>query len=139
MQITRPSDCGKAPGIAIVGEFAAKWAAGEATAVAEWLTDDASWSLIGAGTHSGPEAAEQVLGGLRQLGAYTFQILRGRGVDQRPDGLVCVFLVLPVVLVPLAGEVCFDEVGVVVEDEGGVLRRGGGRRRRGRLYGQRDP
>lgn len=61
MQITRPSDCGKAPGIAIVGEFAAKWAAGEATAVAEWLTDDASWSLIGAGTHSGPEAAEQVL------------------------------------------------------------------------------
>src|SRR5690625_6471603 len=61
MQITRPSDCGKAPGIAIVGEFAAKWAAGEATAVAEWLSDDASWSLIGAGTHSGPEAAEQVL------------------------------------------------------------------------------
>src|SRR5699024_1977585 len=61
MQITRPSDCGKAPGIAIVGEFAAKWAAGEATAVAEWLTDDASWSLIGAGTHSGPEAAEQVI------------------------------------------------------------------------------
>ena len=61
MQITRPSDCGKAPGIAIVGKFAAKWAAGEATAVAEWLTDDASWSLIGAGTHSGPEAAEQVI------------------------------------------------------------------------------
>src|SRR5690625_4082037 len=61
MQITRRSDCGKAPGIAIVGEFAAKWAAGEATAVAEWLTDDASWSLIGAGTHSGPEAAEQAI------------------------------------------------------------------------------
>lgn len=61
MQITLPTDCGNAPRIAIVGEFAANWATGETAAVAEWLTDDANWSLIGAGTHSGPEAAGQVI------------------------------------------------------------------------------
>lgn len=59
MQITLPTDCGKAPRITIVGDFAVHWATGDAEAASEWLTDDASWTLVGADTHSGPEAAAQ--------------------------------------------------------------------------------
>ena len=61
MQITLLTDSGNAPRIAIVSELAANWATGEAAAIAEWLTNDESWLLIGADTHRGPEATGPVI------------------------------------------------------------------------------
>lgn len=59
MQIKLPTDCGNAPRIGIVGEFAANWAQGDTEAVSRWVTDDARWTLIGEGAHRGPEAAHK--------------------------------------------------------------------------------
>lgn len=57
MDITLPTDCGNAPRIGIVGEFAVSWATGDAEAVDDWLTDDASWTLIGEDVRTGSDAA----------------------------------------------------------------------------------
>lgn len=57
MDIVLPSGCGNAPRIDVVGDFAVNWAAGEEAAVAEWLTDDAAWTLVGGDTYSGTDAA----------------------------------------------------------------------------------
>lgn len=54
MEITLPTDCGNSPRLLIVGEFAVKWAAGDAEAVSAWLADDARWILVGAATSGDP-------------------------------------------------------------------------------------
>lgn len=59
MEITLPTDCGNAPRIGIVGDFAVNWAMGNAEAVSDALADDATWTIAG-DTHSGPEAAREV-------------------------------------------------------------------------------
>ncbi|MFE8885030.1 hypothetical protein ACFYLX_04195 [Pseudarthrobacter enclensis] len=61
MKITMPSDCGNAPRLGIVGDFAVNWAAGDAAALSLWLSDDARWTVVGAGIHSGPGAAGQAM------------------------------------------------------------------------------
>lgn len=60
MKITLPTDCGNAPRIGIVGDFAVNWATENPKAVSDILADDASWMLVGGDTHSGPEAAREV-------------------------------------------------------------------------------
>lgn len=60
MKIKLPTDCGNAPRIAIVGDFVTNWAQGATDAVAEWLMVDATWSLVGEGTHGGHDVAEKV-------------------------------------------------------------------------------
>lgn len=60
MEIKLPTDCGNAPRIGIVRDFAVHWAKSDEAAISEWLTDEAKWTLIGGGTHSGPEAAGKV-------------------------------------------------------------------------------
>lgn len=47
MQITLPTGCGNAPRIEIVAEVVARWARGDTEGLAEWLTEDASWTHIG--------------------------------------------------------------------------------------------
>lgn len=61
MQIGLPSDCGNAPRITIVGDFVASWAKADSAAVSKWLTDTATWSVIGGDTLSGPALATQAL------------------------------------------------------------------------------
>lgn len=61
MEIILPTDCGNAPRIAIVGDFVVAWASGDPAAMSPWLADDVSWSIIGAQTHHGPDAAEAVV------------------------------------------------------------------------------
>ena len=60
MEITLPADCGNAPRISIVSEFAVSWARADTQAVSSWLTDTANWTLVGEGTRCGPEAAQEV-------------------------------------------------------------------------------
>lgn len=60
MEIKLPTDCGNAPRIGIVGDFAVNWAAGDTEAVAEWLADSVTWTLVGDATHAGPAAAREV-------------------------------------------------------------------------------
>lgn len=57
MEVKLPSDCGNAPRIGIVGDFAVNWAKGNNEAVSECLADDAIWVLVGVDTHRGPGAA----------------------------------------------------------------------------------
>ncbi|WP_300345651.1 nuclear transport factor 2 family protein [Nesterenkonia sp.] len=45
--------------MAIVSDFAAQWAAGDAGALAAWLAEDAVWTLVGDQTHHGSDAAER--------------------------------------------------------------------------------
>lgn len=61
MEIKLPTDCGNAPRIGIVGDFAVNWAQGRTDSVAEWLAADASWTLVGCGTYSGPGAPPEVI------------------------------------------------------------------------------
>lgn len=58
MQIILPTDCGNAPRINIVGEFIVNWAKANTKVLSEWLTEEASWTIIGQGTHDGPQAAQ---------------------------------------------------------------------------------
>ena len=60
MEIKLPTDCGNAPRIGIVGDFALHWATGDTEAVSDRLADEASWTLIGHVTHSGPAAAHEI-------------------------------------------------------------------------------
>lgn len=60
MQIELPADCGNAPRIGIVADFAVNWAKGDAEGVSEWLADTVSWTLVGQSVHSGPESALEV-------------------------------------------------------------------------------
>lgn len=53
LEISLPADCGNAPRMVIVGDFVANWAKGNAAAVAEWLSDDISWTVVGDDTHTG--------------------------------------------------------------------------------------
>lgn len=64
MRIKLPTDCGNAPRIAILGDFITNWAQGDTDAVAEWLTDDATWSLAGEQTHSGQDLVDRVRPGV---------------------------------------------------------------------------
>jgi len=57
MDIQLPTDCGNAPRIGIVGAFVVKWAGRDIEGVSEWLADDVAWTLVGEGTHRGPESA----------------------------------------------------------------------------------
>ncbi|SLM99978.1 nuclear transport factor 2 family protein [Brevibacterium yomogidense] len=61
MEITLPTDCGNAPRIAIVSDFVVAWAAGDIDAMSPWIADDVSWTIVGAETHQGPDAAEAVV------------------------------------------------------------------------------
>lgn len=72
MKINLPADCGNAPRMIIVGEFVVNWAKGDTDAVAEWLCDDASWSLVGEGTHIGPDSSREA--GPR-IGAERLEVL----------------------------------------------------------------
>lgn len=60
VEIKLPTDCGNAPRIGIVGDFAVNWAAGDTEAVTEWLSDSVTWTLVGDATHTGPESARAV-------------------------------------------------------------------------------
>jgi hypothetical protein len=60
MEIKLPTDCGNAPRIGIVGDFAVNWAAGETESVAEWLAEDARWILVGGNAQEGTEPADAV-------------------------------------------------------------------------------
>lgn len=60
MEIDLPTDCGNAPRMVIVGDFVANWAGGDADAVAEWLSDDVSWTLVGTDTYAGPDSSRAV-------------------------------------------------------------------------------
>lgn len=60
MEVELPADCGNAPRITIVGDFAVNWAKGNTDAVSELFAVEANWTLIGAGTFTGPEAAQKV-------------------------------------------------------------------------------
>lgn len=57
MKINLPADCGNSPRMALVGEFATAWAAGEE--LTEYLADDAAWTLVGKGQYTGPEIPTQ--------------------------------------------------------------------------------
>jgi len=57
LEIQLPTDCGNAPRIGIVGDFAVQWARGDTEALAEWLADDVTWTRVGGATHSGVESA----------------------------------------------------------------------------------
>lgn len=59
MEIKLPTDCGNAPRIGIVGDFAMNWATRDTEASSEWLAEDTTWTLIGGDTYSGPEAARE--------------------------------------------------------------------------------
>lgn len=41
----------------IVGEFVVNWAKHDTEALAEWLTDDAQWTIVGKESHTGGAAA----------------------------------------------------------------------------------
>lgn len=61
MKIELPIDCGNAPRITIVGDFAVSWAKADTAAMTEWLADTAVWSVAGRDTLTGPELASQAL------------------------------------------------------------------------------
>ena len=58
MEISFPAGCGNSPRIDIVSEFVANWAKGDAAAVAEWLSEDASWVVVGGESHTGPDSSQ---------------------------------------------------------------------------------
>ncbi|GAB3051230.1 nuclear transport factor 2 family protein [Sediminivirga luteola] len=60
MEIKLPTDCGNAPRVGIVGDFAVNWARGDTAAVSERLADDAAWTVVGGETRIGPDAAQEV-------------------------------------------------------------------------------
>ena len=60
MDIKLPTDCGNAPRIGIVADFAVAWAKGDAPTVSSALAENASWTIVGGETFTGPAAAEQV-------------------------------------------------------------------------------
>ncbi|AVZ38925.1 MULTISPECIES: nuclear transport factor 2 family protein [unclassified Dietzia] len=60
MEISLPTDCGNAPRMGIVGDFAVNWATGHTESVSEWLAEDMTWTLLGVGIYRGPEAAGEV-------------------------------------------------------------------------------
>ena len=60
MKIKLPADCGNSPRITIVGDFITCWAQGDMAAVGQWLTEDATWSLVGEGTYIGQDALDHV-------------------------------------------------------------------------------
>ncbi len=60
MDVKLPSDCGNAPRLGIVGQFAVSWAEGDTEGLSEWLADEASWKLVGRGTYTGDEAVHAV-------------------------------------------------------------------------------
>ncbi|SJM70235.1 hypothetical protein [Gulosibacter sp. 10] len=61
MEIALPADCGNAPRIGIVGDFAVDWARRKAAAVAERLAEDATWTVVGEASRSGASAVEASL------------------------------------------------------------------------------
>lgn len=61
MEINLPTDCGNAPRITIVSNFVVAWASGDTATMSLWLADDVSWTIVGAETHQGPDAAEAVV------------------------------------------------------------------------------
>lgn len=65
MDIELPADCGNAPRMVIVSDFIAHWARGDTDAVSEWLSDDASWTIVGTGAYTGPGAAQAAAPSIR--------------------------------------------------------------------------
>ncbi|HIW62115.1 MAG TPA: nuclear transport factor 2 family protein [Candidatus Stackebrandtia excrementipullorum] len=61
METTLPSDCGNSPRTTIVGDFVSRWAAGDTAGVSSWLSDDATWTFVGSGEHTGPDVAAQAI------------------------------------------------------------------------------
>lgn len=59
MDISLPTDCGNAPRIAIVSDFVADWARGDASDVSEQLAPDATWTLVGGAAFTGGEASSR--------------------------------------------------------------------------------
>ena len=57
MEAILPTDCGNAPRMITVGDFVINWAKHDTDALAELLTEDASWTILGHGTHTGAAAA----------------------------------------------------------------------------------
>lgn len=64
MKTKLPTDCGNAPRIAIVGDFITNWAKRDTDALAEWLTEDATWTVVGEQAHSGKSVADRVCPGV---------------------------------------------------------------------------
>ncbi|PWH07439.1 hypothetical protein DEO23_02035 [Brachybacterium endophyticum] len=60
MDITLPDGCGNAPRIGIVADIVGNWARSDRAALEDWLGEDATWTLVGAGTRRGRGAAAQV-------------------------------------------------------------------------------
>lgn len=58
MKTKHPMDCGNAPRITIVGDFVSHWAEGDTDGVAAWLTQDATWTLVGKAPDSGEDVAD---------------------------------------------------------------------------------
>ncbi|ACV09154.1 nuclear transport factor 2-like protein [Jonesia denitrificans] len=61
MHVTLPTDCGNAPRIDIVGQFAVHWAKGDTDFLQEWLTDGAHWDVIGRATLTADASLTEVI------------------------------------------------------------------------------
>ena len=58
MDISLPKDCGNAPRIGIVSQFAVSWASGDSTAIHNWLAEDATVSSAGCSKEPATSAEE---------------------------------------------------------------------------------
>lgn len=58
MEISLPKDCGNAPRIGIVSQFAVSWASGDSAAMHSWLAEDATVSLTGCSKKPATSAEE---------------------------------------------------------------------------------
>lgn len=58
MDIELPADCGNAPRMVVVGDFVTNWANGDTDAVSAWLSNDVTWTMVGAETYTGPGSAQ---------------------------------------------------------------------------------
>ncbi|WP_018296447.1 hypothetical protein [Corynebacterium lubricantis] len=63
MKVHLPTDCGNAPRIQIVGQFATDWAGQQLDQVTDWLHEEIVWEIVGEKTHEGPAAANEALPG----------------------------------------------------------------------------
>lgn len=58
MKVQIPDDCGNAPRIGVVADVVSAWARNDTEFLSNWLADDVTWSIIGQGTVSGPQALD---------------------------------------------------------------------------------
>jgi hypothetical protein len=87
MKVVLPEGCGNAPRIGIVGDFVTSWAKRDSEALGEWLTDDASWAVIGQGTN-GTEAITDFEGEADEPDLLEFTSIITHGRLASCDGIV---------------------------------------------------